>query len=75
LATNGTEHPFVGTAVCLFQDGKYTEEGTLCGLAYRERTLWVIRCGINQWYDWFKETRSVVQAAEQPGTTHDKDKS
>jgi hypothetical protein len=34
LATNGNEHLFVGTAVRLFQDGRYTGEGTLCGLAY-----------------------------------------
>jgi hypothetical protein len=65
LPTNDNGTSFVGIAVHLFQNGKYTGEGTLCGLVYREKTLWVMRCGINQCYDWFTEMRGVVQAARQ----------
>jgi len=48
-----------------------TGEGTLCGLVYRQGILWVMRCDINQCYDWFMEMRS--SARRMTRTTHIKD--
>jgi hypothetical protein len=62
LPTNGNEHPLWALLVHLFKNGKYTGEGTLYGVVYRQRTLWVMRCGINQCYDWSTEMRSVARA-------------
>jgi len=53
----------VGNAAHMLQNGEYTGEGTLCGISLlRERTLWVMRRGVNQCYDWYMGMRSVVQA-------------